>query len=180
MARTTTDLLQGAGIALALVASSVGAEPVDTTWAELRQGRPQDCAAFLSGYLSRPDCAEQAVVARMMPSRFEQCSPGNAALEGREIRIAGYAHPLEFEFYGVQRFLLLPLLRQDCRHPPPPLPDQIISVDFPAGLNVTADPVWVHGILRLSGDRTHLAPHSYTLKATHVTPAVIPDVPEGG
>jgi len=180
MAGIKTDRLIAVALLLsALVPGAVAAEPVTLSWADLRANRPASCAAFLDNYLNQPKCAQQAGSARLLSRRYEACAPGTEDLDGRSVRIAGYAHPLEFEFRDVKTFLLIPPLRQDCNHPPPPLPDQVIAVDFPDGLDVSADPVWVTGVLRLKQSKTHLATTAYTLQAKTVTPANIPDVSGG-
>lgn len=180
MARARSDRFAlGALVLMAVFPGSAAADPVTLSWADLRANRPASCAAFLDNYLNQPKCAQQAGSARLLSRRYEACAPGTEGLDGVAVRIAGYAHPLEFEFRDVKTFLLIPPLRQDCNHPPPPLPDQVIAVDFPDGLDVSADPVWVTGVLRLQQSKTHLATTAYTLQARAVTPANIPDVSGG-
>lgn len=179
MDRAGSDILRFITLALFLCSGSALAEPLKLTWPDLSQNRPETCAEFLDKYLGHPNCSEQIALTRLLSRRFEMCTPGNSALDGRIIQIAGYVHPLEFEFKGVRKFLLIPPLRRDCRHPPPPLPDQVISVEFPAGVDVNADPVWVTGVLRVQRAGNEIAPAGYTLKATAVVSATIPDVEIG-
>lgn len=115
---------------------------------------------------------------QLVTSRFAACAPGNQELDGRDVTIAGYIHPFEMEFRGVTTFLLTPRMRQDCRHPPPPLPDQVIFVEFPEGIDINTDPVWVTGTLRAKSVQNHLAGANYALEAHKIAPAVIPDVPD--
>ena len=74
-------------------------------------------------------------------------------LDGQQVRIPGYALPLEYSEAGVQEFLLVPYIGA-CIHTPPPPPNQMVFVQ----LNQTfkADdlymPVWVSG--RLSLEKT--------------------------
>lgn len=169
------------GCLIVLVAHLAGTATADTaplTWEELRSGRPASCGEFLKSYFAEPDCAKRALMLGVLSQKFAQCSPGLEALDGQTVTIAGYAHPLEMEFYGVQEFLLIPKQPEACRHPPPPLPDQIIAVEFPDGLDINADPVWVSGILRVALGKSHLATSSYAMEATEIVPAVIPDVGE--
>lgn len=179
MGKAGTDTLRRIALALFLWSGSALAEPLTLSWADLRENRPETCAAFLDKYLGHPNCSEQIALTRLLSRRFEMCTPGNSSLDGRTIRIAGYVHPLEFEFKGVRKFLLIPPLRRDCRHPPPPLPDQVIFVDYPEGVDVTADPVWVSGVLHVEHARNEIAGASYTLTATKVVGATIPDVAIG-
>lgn len=179
MGRPGTERVALAAVLVSLWQGAAFAEPVQVSWADLRANRPASCATLLENYQSQPQCRQQAASARLLSSRYQACAPGVDALDGKIVRIAGYAHPLEFEFRGVKNFLLIPPLRQDCSHPPPPLPDQVIAVDFPDGMNVTADPVWVTGTLHLEPGKTHIVTTTYTLRATAVTPANIPDVDAG-
>lgn len=152
------------------------ADPLTVTWEDLRAERPETCTGLLDNYLTQPKCQQLAASAQLLSSRYQACAPGTRSLDGQTIRIAGYVHPLEFKFLDVKAFLLIPPLRQDCKHPPPPLPDQVISVTFPEGIDVTADPVWVTGKLKVERSKSHLATTSYTLQADTVTAATIPDV----
>jgi hypothetical protein len=179
MGKAETDTLRLIALAALLWSGSALAEPQIVTWADLRADRQETCAAFLDNYLAHPNCSEQIALTRLLSRRFEMCTPGDTSLDGRVIRIAGYVHPLEFEFKNVRQFLLIPPLRRDCRHPPPPLPDQVISVEYPDGIDVTADPVWVTGELRVQHAKNDIAPASYTLKARAVVDAIIPDVTDG-
>jgi hypothetical protein len=173
--RINRRFLAGA-LLLGLWCGSAVAEPLTVTWSELRADRLSSCAMLLENYLSQRKCSQQAASAHLLSRQYEKCAPGSADLDGKTVRIAGYAHPLEFQFKDVKEFLLIPPLRQDCTHPPPPLPDQVISVRFPDGLDVNADPVWVTGVLRRERAKTHLATANYTLQATSVTQATIPEV----
>ncbi len=112
----------------------------------------------------------------MLSMQIAECVPGNSKLEGDLVRIAGYAHPLEFEFKDVKSFLLIPPLSQTCRHPTVPLPDQVISVKYPEGVDITADPVWVTGRIFIRQTQSELAPSIYWIEASEVIAANIPDV----
>lgn len=176
MGKVKTNRIIPCALVLAgLWSGSAIADAVTVSWPELRASRPASCSGFLKHYKTQANCSQQAASARLLSKRYEKCAPGSPNLDGKTVRIAGYVHPLEFEFKDVKEFLLIPPLRQDCRHPPPPLPDQVISVTFPEGITVTADPVWATGILRLQQSKTHLATASYTLEAVAITPATIPD-----
>ncbi|WP_170386911.1 DUF3299 domain-containing protein [Ruegeria atlantica] len=116
---------------------------------------------------------------RMLSMQIADCVPGNFGLEGSIVQIAGYAHPIEFEFRDVKSFLLVPLLSQKCRHPLAPLPDQVISVEFPEGIDITADPVWVTGKIFIHPTQRELAPSIYRIEASEIVTATIPDVSAG-
>ncbi|WP_420411198.1 DUF3299 domain-containing protein [Roseibium sp.] len=180
MAKAETNRLFLSVFALYWVwGGSAQADPVTVTWADLRADRPPSCETLIEGYQSPAKCSQQAASARLLSRQYEKCTPGRSDLNDQVVRIAGYAHPLEFEFRDVKAFLLIPPLRQDCSHAPPPLPDQVISVSFPDGLNVNADPVWVTGRLTVERGKTHLATARYALEAISVTQATIPEVAAG-
>lgn len=78
-------------------------------------------------------------------------------LDGREIRIPGYALPLELSGTTVTEFLLVPYVGA-CIHSPPPPPNQIVQVQYPGGFESEGAfaPVWVTG-------RIATAPQSVSL-----------------
>lgn len=67
-------------------------------------------------------------------------------LDGREVRIPGYALPLEFSGTTVTEFLLVPYVGA-CIHAPPPAPNQIVHVRTADGFESQGifAPVWVTG-----------------------------------
>lgn len=67
-------------------------------------------------------------------------------LDGREIRMPGYALPLEFSGTTVTEFLLVPYVGA-CIHSPPPPPNQIVHVRTGTGFESEGvfAPVWVTG-----------------------------------
>lgn len=75
-------------------------------------------------------------------------------LNGKRIRMAGYALPLEHEGRTVTEFLLVPWVGA-CIHTPPPPPNQIVHVVIEKGFTVAGrfEPVWIMGTLSV-GNRT--------------------------
>lgn len=69
-------------------------------------------------------------------------------LDGKIVRMPGYALPLEFSNKGITEFLLVPYVGA-CIHVPPPPPNQMIFVttDRPFKLKGLYDPVYVTGRL---------------------------------
>ena len=67
-------------------------------------------------------------------------------LDGQEIRIAGYALPLEFSGTAITEFLLVPYIGA-CIHVPPPPANQIVYVQVAEGYESKGlyAPVWVTG-----------------------------------
>lgn len=161
---------------VSLTGLAAQSEPQKISWSDLREGRLVECAQFLDEYLSNPSCLPRDLSDRMLSMQIAECVPGNSDLEGDLVLIAGYAHPVEFEFKDVKDFLLVPLLSQTCRHPTAPLPDQVISVEYPEGVDISADPVWVTGEIFIRQSQSELAPSVYKIKASDVVTATIPDV----
>jgi hypothetical protein len=73
-------------------------------------------------------------------------------LNGRMVRMPGYALPLEFTEGGVKEFLLVPYIGA-CIHVPPPPPNQVVFVRLDR--EFTADglytPVWITGRMTVQG-----------------------------
>ncbi|WP_217359333.1 DUF3299 domain-containing protein [Ruegeria arenilitoris] len=172
----TTRLLVCTVCLVSLTGLAVHSEPLEISWSDLREGRLVECSEFLEGYLSNPGCLPRDLSDRMLSMQIAECVPGNSNLEGSLVLIAGYAHPVEFEFKDVKSLLLVPKLSQKCRHPTAPLPDQVISVEYPEGVDITADPVWVTGKLFIRQSQSELAPSIYRIKASEIVTATIPDV----
>ena len=72
----------------------------------------------------------------------------NNALDGKLVRLPGYALPLEFHERGVTEFLLVPYVGA-CIHVPPPPPNQIVLAQLQSAFEVEDlyDPVWITGRL---------------------------------
>jgi hypothetical protein len=67
-------------------------------------------------------------------------------LNGKQIRMPGYALPLEFSGTQITEFLLVPWVGA-CIHTPPPPPNQIVYVKVDQGIENRGrfTPVWVTG-----------------------------------
>jgi hypothetical protein len=67
-------------------------------------------------------------------------------LNGQQVRMPGYALPLEFKDQKITEFLLVPWVGA-CIHTPPPPPNQIIYVKLEKGIENAGrfTPVWVTG-----------------------------------
>ena len=95
----------------------------------------------------------------------------NAALDGRLVRIPGYATPVGFDGEDVTEFLLVPFLGA-CVHVPPPAANQIVYVKDAKGLRVEQlwEPIWLTGQLRAMSVPTVLADVGYSLTDGQVEP----------
>ena len=94
------------------------------------------------------------------------------SLNGKIVKLPGYAVPLEGDGKSVSAFLLVPFFGA-CIHVPPPPSNQIVSVR--AGGNVAKiskvfDVVWVTGRMRTERTRSELATAGYAIEATKVEP----------
>ncbi len=93
-----------------------------------------------------------------------------AALDNRDIRLAGYPVPLESDGQGrFVEFFLVPYPGA-CIHVPPPPPNQIVLVRYPKGMPIDDiyAPLWVDGRLRIENASNDLADAAYALQAAAV------------
>lgn len=92
-------------------------------------------------------------------------------LDGKRVRIPGYATPVGFNGEDVTQFLLVPYLGA-CIHVPPPPANQIVFVKNAKGLTVSQvwEPIWLTGVLRTKSVSTVLADVGYTIEEGTVEP----------
>lgn len=69
-------------------------------------------------------------------------------LDGKQIRMPGFALPLEYSDKKITEFLLVPWVGA-CIHTPPPPPNQIVYVKVDKGFKTNGmfEPIWVSGEL---------------------------------
>ncbi len=113
---------------------------------------------------------------RAIQQRGEQV---NKALDGKLVRMPGYALPLDFEGRGVTEFLLVPYVGA-CIHVPPPPPNQIVLAQLENAYVVEDlyEPVWITGRLSAQAASTELylvdgqaqVPMGYSMRVTDVEP----------
>lgn len=100
-------------------------------------------------------------------------APVVEALDGLQVRLPGFAIPLEGNGEAVSQFLLVPFYGA-CIHVPPPPANQTVLVEAATGVTVQIrqafDTVWVTGRLAAHRTDTGLAKAGYTLTATEVSP----------
>lgn len=99
-------------------------------------------------------------------------APVVEALNGKTVKLPGYAVPLEGDGKTVTSFLLVPFFGA-CIHVPPPPSNQIVSVR--AGATVAKiskafDVVWVTGRMRTERTKNELATAGYVIDAVKVEP----------
>lgn len=93
-----------------------------------------------------------------------------ADMNKKNIRIAGFIVPLEYdENQKITEFFLVPYFGA-CIHVPPPPPNQIIYVKYSKGLTLDAiyDPFWIEGQLITEIIENELALSAYTLNASDI------------
>jgi hypothetical protein len=100
-------------------------------------------------------------------------------LNGEQIRMPGYALPLEFSGNKITEFLLVPWVGA-CIHTPPPPPNQIVYVKLDKGIKNAGQftPVWVTGEMTVKAATKNLylvdgssgIDVGYSLEASQVEP----------
>jgi len=100
-------------------------------------------------------------------------------LNGAQIRMPGYALPLEFSGQKITEFLLVPWVGA-CIHTPPPPPNQIVFVKLEKGIENAGrfTPVWVTGEMAVKAATKNLylvdgssgIDVGYSLEASQVEP----------
>ena len=96
----------------------------------------------------------------------------NPAMDGQKIRIPGFIVPLEFdEEQTISQFFLVPYFGA-CLHMPPPPPNQIILVDAPDGVQMSAlyEPFWLEGEVRTTITENEMAKSAYALQLHRLSP----------
>jgi len=78
-------------------------------------------------------------------------------LNGKQVQLDGYLLPLQQKDKKVTEFLLVPVVGA-CIHVPPPPPNQMVSVTYPAGYKPSGlyDAVTIRGTLRTQSSKPNL------------------------
>jgi hypothetical protein len=78
-------------------------------------------------------------------------------LDGKTIRMPGYALALEYDGKKVKEFLLVPWVGA-CIHTPPPPPNQIVYVKASDAFDTASryEPVWIEGVMKVGADTKEL------------------------
>ena len=96
----------------------------------------------------------------------------NPAMDGQKIRIPGFVVPLEFdEEQTISQFFLVPYFGA-CLHMPPPPPNQIILVDAPEGVQMSAlyEPFWLEGEVSTVVTENDMAKSAYAMQLHKLSP----------
>ena len=92
------------------------------------------------------------------------------AMDGQQVQIGGYPVPLETDEQGRYISFFLVPWPGACIHVPPPPPNQIVLVDYPAGFAIKDiyQPLWLTGLLQVDQTSNTLADASYRMQAEQV------------
>lgn len=98
-------------------------------------------------------------------------APAEPALNGKKIRIPGFALPLERQGNKVTEFLIVPYFGA-CIHTPPPPANQIIHARSAKPLDGVKMmvPIWTYGTLRIQRGETQWGVAGYGLTVDKVLP----------
>jgi len=119
--------------------------------------------------LSDADPRAQAAL-QALRERWD-AAPADPAHDGRKVRIAGFALPLEHANGGATEFLVVPYFGA-CIHTPPPPANQIIHArsDLPQpGVSMMA-PLWVYGTLTVQRSQSEWGVAGYGMVVDKVEP----------
>ena len=162
---------------LLLLCSLACAELPETDWLELlpeedrqalermpeisHQGAEQDSGFYNPGGLKQQNKNLPAV---MFSAKTV------AAFDGKPIRLGGYPVPLETDAQGRSTLFFLVPYPGACIHVPPPPPNQLVLVRYPAGIELEDiyAPLWVSGTLKVEQVANDLANAAYALEAGEV------------
>ncbi|MDH4394299.1 MAG: DUF3299 domain-containing protein [Limnobacter sp.] len=98
-------------------------------------------------------------------------APVESGLNGRKVRIAGFAVPLEQSDKAVSELLLVPYFGA-CIHTPPPPANQIIHVKLKNKVPALGamQPYWVWGELKVTRTASSMGDAGYRIEAVSMTP----------
>lgn len=98
-------------------------------------------------------------------------APVESGLNGKKVRIAGFAVPLEQSDKAVSELLLVPYFGA-CIHTPPPPANQIIHVKLKNKVPAVGamQPYWVWGDLKVARTSSSMGDAGYRIEAVNMTP----------
>lgn len=161
---------------LLLICPMLFAEPAETDWLELM---PEADQLALEQMPEIDHAGAEADRAFDAPGGLKQAGDlpavmysrnTVAAMDGRQILLGGYPVPLESDENGRSTEFFLVPYPGACIHVPPPPPNQIVLVRYPAGVAIEDiyEPLWVSGRLQIEAVSNSLADAVYALDAAEV------------
>ncbi len=168
-------LVYGAALILGLNAFAKEQQVLDLNWEDL----VPDDYVFINPldklsdeeYYALTDDSEKAQELMAELKRLMDFAPVVDDLNGKTVRISGYAVPLDFDAQTVREFLLVPYFGA-CIHVPPPPGNQTVYVTSEKGLEMEGlwDPISVIGKLETVHVSSDLAEAGYSIAANDVEP----------
>lgn len=186
MNRVATFIVS-AGVLAVGWATAVLAKPAEITWEDLMpEGEYERLEQLYADYIADLESQLLANQEPLMMSdpdmfmegssldRMDQIGTFNtvAELDGKEVRLAGYVVPFDFDSEGVySEFLLVPYFGA-CIHTPPPPPNQIVYVKTKKAVEIDNiwNAVWVEGTLSSEQHINDTGDAAYTLALSKVEP----------
>ncbi len=167
------QLLFAAALAwCAVLAAAPDATPVEITWDDLMPADYRPDELFGDTDLSTLEDGDPRAVELMKKlQKLWQEAPVVTSLDNAQVRLPGFAIPLETDTKTAKAFILVPYYGA-CIHVPPPPSNQIVVVRAAQGAPIREafDMVWVTGRLRVEAQQTDVAHAGYTLEASLVEP----------
>lgn len=169
--------LGAAGLLLGLLGlppQALAAEaPLELEWEQLMPAdyRPQ---AIFEKY-DVADIPEGGERERQLMEELQaayQSAPVVTELEGKTVKLPGFALPLESDGKRVSEFLLVPYFGA-CIHVPPPPSNQTVLVVASKGTDAVKelfDVVWVTGEMKIERSENEYGSAGYTIDASKVEP----------
>ncbi len=174
------EMLKPAGLLIVVLlaacvagpASGADAAPRELDWTELMPADYQPDMLLADEDVGQLDDADPRAAELLMKlQKLWRDAPVVRALDGAEIRLPGFAIPLDTDTQTAKSFILVPYYGA-CIHTPPPPSNQIVLVRAPQGARIEEAfaMVWVTGRLRVEAQQTDVAHAGYTLDASSVEP----------
>jgi len=132
-------------------------------------------------YYALVDDSEQAQEIMAEIKQLMDFAPVVDKLDGKTVRISGYAVPLDFDAQKVREFLLVPYFGA-CIHTPPPPANQVVHGTLESSYEIKKlfEPVWITGKIKTIRDQQTLGESGfsqslevetgYTMEVETVTP----------
>jgi len=146
--------------------------PRELDWAELMPADYQPDLLLAEDDIGNLDDADPRAAELLLTLQtLWRDAPVVRALDGAEIRLPGFAIPLDTDTKIAKSFILVPYYGA-CIHTPPPPSNQIVLVRAPQGARIDEAfaMVWVTGRLRVEAQQTGVAHAGYMLEASSVEP----------
>ncbi len=155
-----------------------GASPEPMFWRELL---PPDWDLFVyrhrfrQAFPSTDDIDDRdprmpEILARMR--ELGSSAPGRKELQGRHIRLPGFAAPVQAGSHAEMSVFLLTPHQTGCIHKPPPPANQAVLVESTQPLPVVqaGQVIWIQGVLEVVQSKTPLGTAAYRMLAATTSP----------